>query len=160
MALFGHDGDDRCTLMAGERTHSSPIASGGCHRLKAASVGGLFHFGRRDDRPVGTLLWSIEPLSDLVFMDIISDDDSRFSRTDAYCAGTDFIQKRKLLFRSVAVLGPQSFQQIFVARRVSLPFELRREAFANRDNESPGWLSASGQFSQVWIFGSSSQSPN
>jgi hypothetical protein len=97
-------------------------------------------------------------------MDILSDDDSRFSRTasrlDAYCAGTDFIQKLKMLFRSVAVLGPQSLQQIFVARRVFLPFELRREAFANRDNDSPRWLTASGQFSQVSIFGSSSQSPN
>jgi hypothetical protein len=85
---------------------------GGCRPLKAALVGGLFHF-------------------------------------------TDFIQKLKLLFRSVAVLGPQSLQHNFVARRVSLPFELRREAFANRDNDSPRWLTASGQFSQVSIFGSS-----
>jgi hypothetical protein len=81
------------------------------------------------------------------------------SMLDAYCAGFDFIQKLKLLFRSVAVPGPQTFQQIFVARRVSLPFELRRAAFANRDNESPRWLTASGQFSQVSIFGLSSQSP-
>jgi hypothetical protein len=81
----------------------------------------------------------------------LSGDDSRFSSTasklDAYCAGTDFIQKLKLLFRSVAVLGSQSLQHIFVARRVSLPFELRRAAFANRDNDSPRWLTASGQFS-------------
>jgi len=96
--------------------------------------------------------------------DYLSDDDLRFSSTvsklDAYCAGTDFIQKLKLLFRSVAVLGPQSLQHIFPARHVSLPFELRREAFANRDNDSTRWLTGSGQFSQVSIFGSSSQSPD
>jgi hypothetical protein len=94
----------------------------------------------------------------------LSDDDLRFSSTasnlDGYCASTDFIRKLKLIFRSVAVLGPQSLRHIFVARRLSLPFELRREAFANRDNDSPRWLSASGQFSQVSIFGSSWQSPD
>jgi hypothetical protein len=80
---------------------------------------------------------------------------SAASKLDAYCAGTDFIQKLKLFFRSVAVLGPQSLQHIFVARHVFLPSELRREAFANRDNDSPRWLTASGQFWQVSIFGSS-----
>ena len=80
---------------------------------------------------------------------------ARHPRVDAFRAGIDFIRKLKLLFRPVAVPGPQSFQQILVARRVTLPFELRREAFANRDNDSPRWLTASGQFSQVSIFGSS-----
>jgi hypothetical protein len=65
-----------------------------------------------------------------------------------------------IIFRSVGVPGPQSLQQIFVEGRVSLPFEVRREAFANRNNGSPRWLTASGQFSQVSLSGSSSQSPN
>jgi hypothetical protein len=123
-----------------------------------------FIFGQRDTDRVGTFFWSTQPRSDLVFIDIflmtIHGFPATASKLDAYCASTDFIQKLKLLFRSVAVLGPQTLRHIFVARRVSLPFELRREVFANRDNDSPRWLTASGQFSQVSIFGSSSQSPN
>jgi hypothetical protein len=54
-----------------------------------------------------------------------------------------------------AVPDPEAFS-ILVARGLSPPSELRREAFAIRDNDLPRWhRKAFEQFSLVSIFGSS-----